>query len=229
MKVGIFGDSFACTKSDNAIKAKEWSEYLQESSNAIEVVNYGIPGSSIYFSYQCFKKNFMLYDKIIFCGTTTGRAWYPQFARLGNYFEHASFSSILTAPCPGKKEKSKQKTHFTTISSYVKDLYNVTEHTEYARLMIEDVKRANNVLYLPCFEKTSIDDYMPLTNISNKDINPSNHYTHKDIRANHMNDKNNQILAIKVMNWINTETFSLDISDFGASSDSTTLFKERNE
>lgn len=77
--IGLFGDSFAgYSKEDFSHKPvipghkSHWSVLLAEELNA-SFVNYGEPGSSVYFSYKQFVENYRKHDFNIFLVTEPGR------------------------------------------------------------------------------------------------------------------------------------------------------------
>lgn len=68
MNIAIFGDSFADMSSgyntnEYRMPWMMWIEKLSEH----KVTNFGLSGTSVWFSYKKFLKNFLNYDVIIFC------------------------------------------------------------------------------------------------------------------------------------------------------------------
>ncbi len=70
MKLGIFGDSYA----DCHTYETGWPNLLaKEISKQDDFKNYGVSGTSHWFSYQNFLENFHNYDTIVFCHTNSMR------------------------------------------------------------------------------------------------------------------------------------------------------------
>jgi hypothetical protein len=72
MKIGVFGDSFA--DRDNGMpdrKDESWMQCLENLGHTI--VSYGYGGTSTYWSFEQFSRNFRQFDHIIFCYSSQER------------------------------------------------------------------------------------------------------------------------------------------------------------
>ena len=73
MKVGIFGDSYAAAQPSTI---GSWQYYLKNLyGNGVSIENFGVGGSSLYYSYKKFLNNKDKFDTIIFIATEPHR--YP--------------------------------------------------------------------------------------------------------------------------------------------------------
>lgn len=70
--IGIFGDSFAGADESYSGMQYHWSTLLKNYFNC-ELVNYGLGGSSVYYSYKQFLHNHKKHDCVIFLVTEPGR------------------------------------------------------------------------------------------------------------------------------------------------------------
>lgn len=71
MNIGIFGDSYATIGHDELQQG--WPYLIKSTLNAT-IDFYGKSGTSLYWSYELFKKHYKKYDVIIFC-FTSGARW----------------------------------------------------------------------------------------------------------------------------------------------------------
>ena len=68
MTVGLYGDSYGCASLGRGSKLGmkyHWSNLLKNELD-VDIVNYSVSGSSIYYCYKEFLKTHHLHDKIIF-------------------------------------------------------------------------------------------------------------------------------------------------------------------
>jgi len=90
--IGVYGDSFTGGGIDTVAKENHWSSLLQKHFNC-ELTNYGAAGSSIYYSYVKFKKNFHKHDLNIFLITEPSR--YPSVVNVsGNELHFPNLSTL---------------------------------------------------------------------------------------------------------------------------------------
>jgi len=207
--VGLFGDSYANCASPQK-EQKEWHEYLDLFCNKkCNFDNYGVAGSSLYFSYQNFKKHHEKYDKVIFLYTAPNRLWMPQYSDKEINGEH--IHSVDHADRRFTKGTPIQKKIKDAIEKYYVYINNKQEHDDYWELMIQDVRNTRkDALVLPCFYRSKNETQWPLVNISKIDdayynIDIMNRGI--DLRANHFNKENSKIFGLNVANWITTGKF----------------------
>lgn len=210
MKIGVFGDSYANHKAANP-NHLQWWQYVQQECPDINIETYGVAGSSMYYTWKQFHDNQHKYDKVIVCMTTSNRLWMPHLPKDWN-LEHVHNLDVMkyrtSIPINVKSTMNK------ALKLYYKYIINVDEQKDIWRLQIADIKRTRpDGLYFSGFNPSiEISDYMPLNNISELDGNLMS--TQQDHRANHFNDKNCRLFADKIVNWIQTNQFSLDITEF---------------
>ena len=221
MKVGIFGDSFAAASGWNDWfqnpHIKSWSYYVQKSNPYIDITNYAIPGSSIYFTYKNFITHHHNFDKVIVCGTDSARIWLPNTPTEWDV-THSSITSHRVKAlnmCPKEIKDA--------ISGYFSHIINIKEQDDIRMLQVcRMLQLRPDVLYFDCFAPDKQyrhqhypgigPNYMDLAEISN--LAPGGEIPNPDIRANHMSEENNIIFAAKITNWINTSEFEMNITDF---------------
>lgn len=218
MKVAIFGDSFAHTEDYNESRA--W--YKQ-----VDAINFSRAGSSLWYSYDLFSKNYHDYDKIIFFVTNWGRL---HVSRLDQPF-WPGIGQIEGALKSNTINDNERKT-LTSIYNWLIFGRNEEQEISLHDLMVNTIQQLhNNVLVIPCFnfEMSRINSKYSMFNIHQIDIE---HYkidwqdknkiwrrralkpNGRELRACHMNDENNIIFAEKVNGWIKNNQFNLDTNDY---------------
>lgn len=214
--IGIFGDSYTNSASDFEDHL-QWWEYLNEyCDKECKIDNYGVAGSSLYFSYQNFIKHHEKYDKVIFLYTSPNRLWMPQYSEKSINGEH--IHSVDHADRRFVKGTPLQKKIKDAIEKYYVYINNPDEHRDYWELMIADVRaKRPDALVLPCFYKSKDEIYWPVVDISKIDdrkyhVDIMNDCV--DIRANHFNYKNSKIFSKNVADWLMTGNFRHEIKDY---------------
>lgn len=216
--IGIFGDSY--TKMASPFEEqKQWHEYLPIFlGKNCTIENYGVAGSSLYFSYQNFKKHHEKYNKIIFFYTAPNRLWMPRYSDKSINGEHihsvahADRRFLKGTPIQAKIKKS--------VDLYYAYINNEQEHIDYWNLMVKDIKQTRkDALVLPCFYKAENELHWPLVNISKLDdaeykIDIMNEAT--DLRANHFNIQNSKTFGLNISNWISSGKFRHNIKQYKA-------------
>lgn len=219
MKIAIFGDSFADVDAAvdfawniNDTLKRSWYNIL---SKEYRIDNFAKSGSGLFYSYDQFCKVHSDYDKIIFLITAHGRIY------ANSIKEHLSgFDHILR--CYENSQGEKQKVYASALN-YLIYIQNDEESMTFHRLMIEDIKRKrNDALLISCFnqDRSLIDTSCSLHDISLLDIKHydlKNDWPSLDKRACHMNDENNKIFAKLLEDWVLTNNFSMDVSQFTTS------------
>lgn len=212
MKIGIFGDSYAEYKGANT-NHLQWWQYVQQECTDISIDNYGIAGSSMYYTWKQFQDNHHKYDKVIVCITTSNRLWLPHLPKDWN-LEHVHNIDVMKYRQFNSNFDKRPITKALTL--YYKYVVNLEEQIDIWKLQVLDIKRTRpDGLHLSSFfNPINISDYMPLYVISKLDGDLMS--SQQDPRANHFNDKNCRLFASKIVNWIQTHQFSLDITEFSA-------------
>ena len=176
--LGIFGDSWAKTITSAESKkfhdGHAWWELLSEK---YEVTNFGVPGSSVYFSYEEFNKHYSNFDKIIFLATEPGRLTFevgseiknprlaPEFKRHCNSYGTADYYSKVF----NNSRFPEDSARFNAAKEYFLWLLNRKEQKEYRRLMLNEIKN----LRFDCgtrYNQTTIYKY-PINNLISTPIN----------------------------------------------------------
>lgn len=207
--IGIFGDSYT-NMSSPFEEQKQWHEYLPVFVNdKCNIDNYGVAGSSLYFSYQNFKKHHEKYDKVILFYTAPNRLWMPQYSDKDINGEH--IHSVDHADRRFVRGTAIQSKIRKAIKFYYGIINNPKEHLDYWELMIADIRKTRkDALVLPCFYQSENEPYWPLVYISKLDdtqygIDIMNKAI--DIRANHFNLQNSKTFGLNVSNWITSGKF----------------------
>jgi hypothetical protein len=248
MKIGIFGDSWAKTITSSEGKKNHdgyaWWELLSEK---YEVTNFGVPGSSVYFSYEEFNTHYRKFDKIIFLAAEPGRLTFeigseiknprlaPEFKRHCNSYGTADYySTVFNNP-----RFPEDSARINAAKEYFLWLLNRKEQAEYRRLLLNEIKnlKADTLILIPSEPWDPVNNQVIpcLLDISNMETDHfgkgslqdlmSQGYT--DIRPCHLTRKNNKILADKITNWIDNLIIpSFNKDDFVLPSDSIELYFE---
>jgi hypothetical protein len=210
MKIGVFGDSYAehCASNPNHL---QWWQYVQQQCSDIEIDNYGVAGSSLYYTWKQFQNNQHKYDKVIVYFTTPNRLWMPHLPKEWN-LEHVHNLDIFKYRT--FKNTFNTKIMKNALDAYYKYIVNIDEQRDIWQLQIESIKRKRpDGLYLASFcGRNTISDHMALHRISLLDGSLMDNQC--DLRANHLNDANSKIFAEKIIRWIRTDQFSMSIDDF---------------
>jgi|LakMenE01Jun11ns_1017448.scaffolds.fasta_scaffold9952222_3 hypothetical protein len=201
MKIAIYGDSYAHCISPRPDINNDGSPWFNLVKNAgFDITNYAQSGSSFYYSYIQFKKNYINYDKNIFLGTFPGR----RYISLNGTMIHAQ--TWHTRP-EFKNDKIRGGKMHEALSLYYGYLYNEEEDTDYIQLMENYILSKKNVLYLN-IQKTLyqlfLRDKANFNIKDNEDINENMHC--------HLTNENNKILADSIIEWLQTGNFEFDIN-----------------
>ena len=226
MKIAIFGDSFAHTEPCNEDRA--WYHILK--NKGYDITNLGRAGSSLWYSYNEYIKHYKSYDKCIFLITSWGRFHLPQL--------HMPFwpgiqqieGALMDPNLPNEDRKVLASVYNWCIFSR-----NDEQEIQYHELILADIlQKNNNTLLIPCFnhDMSRIPQKYSMMDIHQIDIDyykldwqDKNKVWHRkplqpggrELRACHMNDENNIIFANKIIEYINNNTFSLNIQDYTCS------------
>jgi hypothetical protein len=220
MKIAVFGDSFAddyhMWPNPYTGVGPSWVDYLRNQN--IEIDNYADGGTSLFYSYQQFISQYQKYDKIIFIVTSPGRLSVPTSDNRTEEFFSSRAVEIQLKNCIDYERKRK----LNAISDYFVYVKNDTFDSVVHKLLIEDIsKKHNDILMIPCFVDSGIDEQMPLRNISafeakfwNMNEILPNSDTVYDARKCHMCEENNLMLGQEIYNWVKTGNYSLTQENF---------------
>jgi hypothetical protein len=169
--LGIYGDSFAkdwkLNGKERHIGNKEWSGILKQNYN---VINYGMPGSSLYYSYEKFIGTYFNFDKIVFIVTDLNRA--PNCLVNHDGVEYG-MNSIETLNRFKENNKNKLSDDnllkLQAIEYYYAYLNSNKINFNIATLMIQEIKKLRpDALIIPttankiCAESTNLLQYQKL-------------------------------------------------------------------
>ena len=217
MNIGIYGDSFACYQDEvyqQSNTRRSWVDYLGDHH---QIKNYAMTGSTFSYTHNHVLKFHNRHDLNIVLVTNYARLnlfrlkTTPKFAPGLNYIEH--------------RLSQRNSDHDRTILEAARDFYLYVEDEEDTKkfhyLMLDEIKRiVPNLILVPCFmhSLTSTEMTKCLSDISHID----NRYYKKHIfmvdkKRCHLNDKNNKILATKLLEHIDGNKgveFKINIDDY---------------
>jgi len=239
MKIAIYGDSWGSLGLNEPRSYLGWPEILANQPG-VEVTNFSVVASSLYYSYKEFIKNHKFYDINIFLITSIGRMYVNT---MPEYFELAKHVNGL-ANVLERKESIKKITDLKSadLSKSTKEqIEKINEALELYYVYLQDDEQASdvdnallhhaksittNTIFIPCFKQP---DQLSLLDINqmedritgafekyfSKGINMNSIVDGKclrDIRICHLTKRNNEILAEKILKAINNKTMSIDLS-----------------
>lgn len=229
IKIGIFGDSFADPY--NNLKREwgiSWTQLLTENYGYI-IENFAEGGSSLWWSYERFLKNYEKYDQIIFVVTMWGRLSSSEKINNGCYVHFPARGITDSDFIENSNEFTVKICH--SIKDYF--LYFQNDQQEkflHNRIIEEIINKCNSdkksLLLIPAFDnpinfqtifkiplceivrkEQIINNVMDITKITYVPVYEKN-------RANHMSKQNNEILAQLVYEIIEGTRTSVTIDDF---------------
>lgn len=224
MKVAIFGDSWAKELgTENKLNpSPAWWSIL---SNTYDITNYGLSGSSTYYSYEIFEEVQNNFDKVIFIASTAGRIHLPDELKLKSMhiggtkrFQVTSLSDAENTLAFLEKNDPNATTDIMKLKAIV---------TYYGYVMnIKEQELINNmyqrmVKYIKGDNALVIDSLPVLYPISRLE---SDHWGidlpsvfrqgYREHRKCHMSEENNAMLANEIDNWLKTGKFNLTPDKF---------------
>lgn len=234
MKIAIYGDSWGSLGLDQPHSYLSWPEILSNQPGT-EVTNFSVIGSSLYYSYKEFIKNHKFYDINIFLITSTGRMYvnsmpeYYDLAKhvsgLANVLERKEFTKKLTYIDKSIKEQIEKLNE--ALELYYVYLHNDEQDSDVYNALLHHAKSiTTNTIFIPCFKQPNQSSLLDIYEMENRVIGASEKYFLKGIEMNsivdgkrlrdnricHLTKRNNEILAEKIINAINTKTMSIDLS-----------------
>lgn len=201
MKIGIYGDSFACTGACRYPKINNdtpWMTLIETPEYNIN--NFALSGTSMYWSYKNYKDNHTKFDKNIFLATASGRIYIPW----NEEKQHWTGYSITQE---NHKQNDKHISGFNEVYGYFTKIYNSKEHDLYKKLMINDIMSNNNSLVI---DNTDILLKISLREIEYYKSLNLNLPWHNDNRWCHLSQEGNNFLAERIKVWLETGTFNIN-------------------
>jgi len=200
MKIAIYGDSYAhCTAPRPDINNDGTPWFTLVENAGFNITKFSQSGSSFYYSYMNFKKNYHNYDKNIFLGTFPGRRYLKDNIHAQTWNTRPEFKNHKVYG--GKMHEA--------LSLYYGYLYNEEEDNDYIQLMENYILSKNNVLYLnipKTLYQVFLKDKAHFNIKDSEDINENMHC--------HLTNENNKILADSIIEWLQTDNFEFDINKY---------------
>jgi hypothetical protein len=211
--IAIFGDSFCSLNSQSELS---WPKELARLTNA-KITNFGLPATSILWSYKQLINVVEQYDWVIWCVSS--------IQRITINLPVEPWSVHYNGPGCWKNYKSPPVIDLLKI---VDDFFLKVDFYEdlnllYNTLITSTLKQYPNLTVIPCFNQPlNVENYLgkisqleveSLTNI------PYNQVWEKyqDCRPCHLTPENNQILAKSIVNQYGKKIIEVDINDFNFS------------
>jgi hypothetical protein len=208
MKIGIFGDSSA---DPNKNFNYSWVELLGANPN-YTVTTYAKQGSNFLYTLNQLQSFYKDFDKVIVTVTIPGRMWVPHCKT------QQFFVNPMTVDLFWDKAGQKDKRIMQSVKDYYYNLWIwENEFLVHQSLVEKAMRDFPNALYIPV-NTDSIENFVgpTLNDIGQIDYQ----YYNVDIttpdfgRTCHMNKQNNFIFCQMITEWIETNSFDLDISKF---------------
>ena len=230
MKIAIFGDSWT-KQLDNQTRLNltpAWWEILAEKYT---VENFGLSGSSTYYSYNNFETMHSKFDKIIFIASIPGRMHLPsdlEFKSMlfGHPRKHQvtslsdaenSLNFLLEQDPESVEDINKLK----IIIGYYSHVMGIQEQDTINRLYVNSVKNVRQS------DALAMESFPALYNVSKFetdhwgiDVVEKFSQGFDELRKCHMSAENNLMFANKIENWLATGEFTLGRDDYVQPADS---------
>ncbi len=217
MRIGIYGDSYADNMEWSPVTC--WATLL---SQKYQVTNYGVQGSSLYYSVVNLLKNFKKYDKNILIVTQPGRLMIPDSFPVSHVRNRCiAGMGMIDSLKYNLKEDSHLAEFYNTAKQYFLLLQDFDYETYIHNLMVEDIlKKVPGVILIPAFSNSmSSFNGSSMYDITLKETvawgeTESSLKKYNDVRNCHMTAENNAIFADKVEQWINGADAYINVDDF---------------
>ena len=224
MKIGIFGDSFADENFHvDYAKYPAWPTVLREKYK-LDVECHGVAGSSLYYSFDLYRRNRWKYDKVIFVATAPGRITLPdRIETTKSKTRH--INTLATAEHVLKTEEGNMSPELQgaleAARDYFKYLYDDKREKLFSALMKKELKSMNvsgNLILV----NTTLDEFdkeestlfdASMRELVANDAADELHLT-RDARVCHLSKRNNEILADMAYEWLNGVPYSIDLNRF---------------
>jgi hypothetical protein len=194
-KIGIFGDSF----SDPTWNQHEYLAWPELLSSNFSVTNFSKSGSSLWYSYDQLKKHIADFDICIMVATVYGRFY------LENLDVHLN---INRNSWPTKNNVNLGKV-------YYEDFFSVDREKAFNDFMIKDILSLDNIVFIPAFEECVIaPGDISLNHYSSAELLHYGvlDYQGPDDRKCHLTKENNLVIYKKILESIENNLRSIDIS-----------------
>jgi hypothetical protein len=141
MRVGIYGDSHAASIFDRSVN--DDISYVEMLYHNYAIKNFGVGGSSLFYSYNEFLKTEKDFDKIVFIATTPGRIYLNPFDHPTIDIAHLHITGVDQADrnIETYSNSNVNKKVFKTIKDYVLYVQNMEQECKYYELMLKDIKQ----------------------------------------------------------------------------------------
>ena len=216
LNIGIYGDSYVCYNdwpyAERNIR-KSWVDYIKDHHN---VTSYGLSGSNLSYTHDMVLAHHTSHDINIVLVTNYGRLHLPNLKMYHKYVSGIINAESAMVDCT----KVSDKKILAAAVDYYLHIENECEVTKFQYLMIDDIKnKVPNAILVPCFPySVSNKRTKSLFDISMIDSDYYKIDRHAiDIKRCHINDKNNHILANKMLEHINHNLgneFKVNLSDY---------------
>lgn len=232
MKIAIYGDSYGSCylsniRGDEVDRGKAWVEILAE---RYQVVNFSVPGSSVFYSYDLFLQHNQNFDYNIFLVTEPNRTTLP------DEYEFPLTRHITPGAVLGfsRSVQPIARTLMTAIDSYYSLIHNQTAADTFHNLMLDSINRINqNTIIIPCFNDSVPGEFYSLNRISHNERTDSvvlttlwdnNYYfwtliqdgdmrwAYNDYRKCHLIEENHIILADLISDAIHNKQRKVDLN-----------------
>ena len=235
--VAVFGDSFAARSYKAGPGEDPWFEILKN-RYGFNVTSYGKNGASNEYIFNQFHDNHPRYDYIIYITTASGRFSLPSHIHIpdeNEYLRH-NMPNIMEHHIRNSRsfsDKSLTKS-LEVLGDYYAYLFDeqTASHISKALTLYAKSIRPERSLFLDIIQE----DGVGLMDISKKEldyagIDLEDMRKYSDTRNCHISQRNNEILADKIANWINTSEFELnpDHFEYDANLDRAKLFNLYDE
>lgn len=234
MKIAIYGDSWGSLYLNEPHSYLGWPEILANQPD-VEVTNFSVVGSSLYYSYKEFIKNYKFHDINIFLMTSIGRMYVSSMPEYYHLAKHVNgLGNVLE-----RKESIKKITYLNKATK--EQIEKINDALELYYLYLQDNERdgdiddalmyhaksiSNNTIFIPCFKHPDHPSLLDVYEMENRITKASEKYMLqgieinsiidgkclRDVRVCHMTKRNNEILAKKIINAIKTNIMSIDLS-----------------
>jgi hypothetical protein len=224
MKVAVFGDSWAKELgTENKLNTSPaWWSIL---SNTYDLTNFGLSGSSTYYSYEKFEEVHNQFDKVIFIASTPGRIHLPNELKLTSMHIGGTKRFQVTSLSDAENTLSFLQQRDPSATTDISKLQAIV--TYYSTVMnIKEQELINNmyqrmVKYIRGNDALVIDSLPVLYPISKFE---TNHWGidlptifqqgFREHRKCHMSEENNVMLASEINTWLTTGEFNLTTEKF---------------
>lgn len=218
MKVAIFGDSFA----DDTLEKYSypgWPAILKERYN-VDIDNYSVCGSCLFFSYNKFLEVHKGYDKIVFVVTAYNRFTIPEYIEFKNVnplTRHINGPRVIQQWLTNRNLSSQDRLALRAADMYYQYLYDNNKERILHNLIKKDIKNCRpDVIMLDAF--TDDPSVVPLLKISEMEVvsqgYPLEMNNKDDWRTCHLSKENNEILADKVFSFLSGNQVKIKLEDF---------------